>query len=107
MWWRTYISTAPPRDAGGTHRRCNLLYLEPDTCERPEGLKVCIAHGGRPASPWGASTGADRVVLGSDWPFVPWDPSPVAWVQGLQTLTPDEKEKILWRNLESAAPSRR
>ena len=27
--------------------------------------------------------GADRVVLGSDWPFVPWHPSPVAWVQGL------------------------
>lgn len=45
--------------------------------------------------------GADRVVLGSDWPFVPWDPSPVAWVQGLETLTRDEKEKILWRNLES------
>jgi hypothetical protein len=96
VWWRTYISTAPPRDAGGTHRRCNLLYLEPDTCERPEGLKVCIAHGGRPASPWGASTGAGRPT-----------PTPVAWVQGLQTLTPDEKEKILWRNLESAAPSRR
>jgi aminocarboxymuconate-semialdehyde decarboxylase len=45
--------------------------------------------------------GADRVVLGSDWPFVPWDPSPVAWVQGLKTLTPEEKERILWRNLES------
>jgi aminocarboxymuconate-semialdehyde decarboxylase len=45
--------------------------------------------------------GADRVVLGSDWPFVPWDPSPVAWVQGLKTLTPEEKEKILWRNLEA------
>jgi aminocarboxymuconate-semialdehyde decarboxylase len=45
--------------------------------------------------------GADRVVLGSDWPFVPWHPSPVAWVQGLTTLTPDEKEGILWRNLES------
>ncbi|MGH7353429.1 MAG: amidohydrolase family protein [Candidatus Rokuibacteriota bacterium] len=45
--------------------------------------------------------GADRVVLGSDWPFVPWHPSPVAWVQGLESLTPDEKEKILWRNLES------
>jgi aminocarboxymuconate-semialdehyde decarboxylase len=44
--------------------------------------------------------GADRVVLGSDWPFVPWEPSPVAWVQGLPTLTPDEKERILWRNLE-------
>lgn len=45
--------------------------------------------------------GAGRVVLGSDWPFVPWHPSPVAWVQGLQSLTQDEKEKILWRNLES------
>jgi aminocarboxymuconate-semialdehyde decarboxylase len=45
--------------------------------------------------------GADRVVLGSDWPFVPWDPSPVAWVQSLKTVTQDEKEKILWRNLES------
>jgi aminocarboxymuconate-semialdehyde decarboxylase len=45
--------------------------------------------------------GADRVVLGSDWPFVPWHPSPVTWVQGLKTLTPDEKERILWRNLEA------
>jgi aminocarboxymuconate-semialdehyde decarboxylase len=45
--------------------------------------------------------GVDRVVLGSDWPFVPWHPSPVAWVQGLKSLTPDEKERILWRNLES------
>ena len=45
--------------------------------------------------------GADRVVLGSDWPFVPWHPSPVTWVQGLKTLTADEKERILWRNLES------
>ena len=44
--------------------------------------------------------GADRVVLGSDWPFVRWEPSPVAWVQGLQSLTQAEKEKILWQNLE-------
>jgi aminocarboxymuconate-semialdehyde decarboxylase len=43
--------------------------------------------------------GADRVVLGSDWPFVPWQPSPVGWVQGLNSLTPEEKEKILWKNL--------
>jgi aminocarboxymuconate-semialdehyde decarboxylase len=47
------------------------------------------------------SVGIDRVVLGSDWPFVPWHPSPVAWVQNLKSLTADEKEKILWRNLES------
>ncbi|MGH7348559.1 MAG: amidohydrolase family protein, partial [Candidatus Rokuibacteriota bacterium] len=45
--------------------------------------------------------GIERVVLGSDWPFVPWHPSPVTWVESLQTLTPDEKERILWRNLET------
>ena len=45
--------------------------------------------------------GADRVVLGSDWPFVPWHPSPVTWLQGLSALSAEEKEMILWRNLES------
>jgi aminocarboxymuconate-semialdehyde decarboxylase len=45
--------------------------------------------------------GADRVVLGSDWPFVPWNPSPVTWIQSLASLTADEKERILWRNLEA------
>jgi aminocarboxymuconate-semialdehyde decarboxylase len=44
--------------------------------------------------------GVDRVVLGSDWPFVAWDPSPVGWVQGLATLTREEKDQILWQNLE-------
>jgi aminocarboxymuconate-semialdehyde decarboxylase len=45
--------------------------------------------------------GADRVVLGSDWPFVHFTPGPAGWVQNMQSLTADEKEKILWRNLES------
>jgi aminocarboxymuconate-semialdehyde decarboxylase len=44
--------------------------------------------------------GADRVVLGSDWPFVGWEPSPPGWVQSLTSLTPEEKEKILCKNLE-------
>ncbi len=43
--------------------------------------------------------GVDRVVLGSDWPFVSWDPSPVAWVQGRESLSQEEKDKILWQNL--------
>jgi aminocarboxymuconate-semialdehyde decarboxylase len=44
--------------------------------------------------------GADRVVLGSDWPFVGWEPSPPGWVQSLASLTQEEKDKILWQNLE-------
>lgn len=43
--------------------------------------------------------GADRVVMGSDWPFVPWHPSPVAWLESRESLTAAEKEKILWKNL--------
>ncbi len=45
--------------------------------------------------------GAEHVVLGSDWPFVPWKPGPGGWVQSLQSLTQEEKDKILWKNLEA------
>jgi aminocarboxymuconate-semialdehyde decarboxylase len=46
------------------------------------------------------TVGADRVVLGIDWPTdmrIDW---PVARVLGLQSLTQEEKELILWKNLE-------
>ena len=46
------------------------------------------------------SVGIDRVVLGTDWPAdmrIDW---PVSWVMGLESLTLEEKEAILWRNLE-------
>ena len=45
--------------------------------------------------------GIDRVVLGSDWPFVGWEPSPGGWIQNLKSLTQDEKDRILWKNLEA------
>ena len=46
------------------------------------------------------SVGIDRVVFGTDWPAdmaIDW---PVSWVMGLESLTQDEKEAILWKNLE-------
>jgi aminocarboxymuconate-semialdehyde decarboxylase len=46
------------------------------------------------------TVGADRVVLGTDWPAdmrIDW---PVAWVLGLPSLTQEEKDLILWKNLE-------
>jgi aminocarboxymuconate-semialdehyde decarboxylase len=54
------------------------------------GLRFLIDH-----------VGIDHVVLGSDWPFVGWEPSPAGWVQGLKSLTQEEKDKILWQNLET------
>ena len=47
------------------------------------------------------AVGADHVVVGSDWPFVGWDPSPGGWLEGLGSLTQEEKEKVAWRNLET------
>jgi aminocarboxymuconate-semialdehyde decarboxylase len=46
------------------------------------------------------TVGADRVILGTDWPAdmrLDW---PVSWVLGMQSLTQEEKELILWKNLE-------
>ena len=46
------------------------------------------------------SVGVERVVLGTDWPAdmrIDW---PVSWVTGLESLTLEEKEAILWKNLE-------
>ena len=47
------------------------------------------------------SVGADRVVFGTDWPAdmaIDW---PVSWILGLESLTDEEKELILHRNLEN------
>ena len=46
------------------------------------------------------SVGADRVVFGTDWPYdmaLDW---PVAWILGMKGLSQEEKEAILWKNLE-------
>ena len=46
------------------------------------------------------SVGIDRVVFGTDWPFdmaIDW---PVSWIMGLESLTQQEKEAILHKNLE-------
>jgi len=36
--------------------------------------------------------GIDWVLFGTDWP--------VSWVLGLESLSIEEKEAILWKNLE-------
>ena len=47
------------------------------------------------------TVGIDRIVLGSDWPFVKWEDSCVDWVKSLESLTQAEKDGILWQNLET------
>jgi aminocarboxymuconate-semialdehyde decarboxylase len=46
------------------------------------------------------SAGIDRIFLGSDWPYDMGIDSPVEWVNSLKSLTQEEKEAILWKNLE-------
>ena len=60
----------------------------------------CLTHS-EPALRYLIDTvGIDRIVLGTDWPadmMIDW---PVGWVMGLSSLTLEEKEAILWKNLE-------
>ena len=44
--------------------------------------------------------GIERVVFGTDWPFDMATDWPVSWVLGLESLTQEEKDAILWKNLE-------
>ncbi len=44
--------------------------------------------------------GADRVLFGTDWPYDMCTDWPVSWIMGLESLSDEEKELILWRNLE-------
>jgi aminocarboxymuconate-semialdehyde decarboxylase len=46
------------------------------------------------------SAGIDRIFLGSDWPYDMGIDSPVEWINGLESLTREEKDAILWKNLE-------
>jgi aminocarboxymuconate-semialdehyde decarboxylase len=44
--------------------------------------------------------GLDRVVFGTDWPYdmaLDW---PVSWILEMKSLSQEEKEAILWKNLE-------
>ena len=45
------------------------------------------------------TVGVDRVVFGTDWPYdmaLDW---PVSWILAMETLTQEEKDAILWKNL--------
>jgi aminocarboxymuconate-semialdehyde decarboxylase len=85
-WNERPATRSTPKPPGAYQKK---LYYD-TVVPSEEALRFLIDH-----------VGIDRVVLGSDWPFVRWEPSPGGWVQGLKSLTQDEKEKILWRNLES------
>ena len=48
------------------------------------------------------SVGIDRVVFGTDWPYDMAQDWPVSWILKMDSLTQDEKDAILWKNLETA-----
>ena len=47
------------------------------------------------------AVGIDRVVFGTDWPYDMAQDWPVSWILSMDSLTQEEKEAILWKNLES------
>jgi len=57
-----------------------------------------ITHSGPSLAFLVDTAGADKVVLGSDYPFAMGDFDPVSTVQSLTGLSPKDREKILWDN---------
>ena len=47
------------------------------------------------------SVGVERVVFGTDWPYDMAQDWPVSWILSMDSLTQDEKDAILWQNLEN------
>ena len=47
------------------------------------------------------SVGIDRVVFGTDWPYDMAQDWPVSWILSLESITQEEKDAILWKNLET------
>ena len=87
-------------DRGWSERRQGQVIPNPPSSYQRRLYYDCITMS-EPALRFLIDTvGADRVVLGSDWPFVSWDPSPAGWIQGLESLSDAEKELILGKNLE-------
>src|SRR5918996_233349 len=63
-------------------------------------LNDCLTHSEEALRYLIDTVGVDRVVFGTDWPAdmaIDW---PVSWVLSLESLTQEEKEAILWKNLE-------
>lgn len=59
----------------------------------------CLTHSEPALRHLITTVGADRVILGTDWPadmMLDW---PVAWVLRMESLSQEEKELILWKNL--------
>lgn len=44
--------------------------------------------------------GVDKVLFGTDWPFDMCMDWPVAWLLRMESITQEEKDAILWKNLE-------
>jgi len=79
---RTHISKPPSAYLGKFYYDC-IVYTE-------EALRFLID-----------TVGVDRVVFGTDWPYdmaLDW---PVSWILAMESLSQEEKEAILWRNLET------
>ena len=47
------------------------------------------------------TVGVDRVLFGTDWPYDMEFDWPVSWILSLEGITQEEKEAILWKNLEA------
>ena len=89
---------ASPKMCTSSFQRSIHIYSLSET--NTIGYYDCLTHSEAALRLLIDTVGIDRVVFGTDWPAdmaIDW---PVAWVLSLESLTPEEKEAILYKNLE-------
>jgi aminocarboxymuconate-semialdehyde decarboxylase len=74
--------------------------LQPPSAYLNKFYYDCLTHSEAALRMLIDTVGVDKVIFGTDWPAdmaIDW---PVAWILSLKSLTQDEKEAILYKNLE-------
>ena len=77
------------------------LAAEPPTAYLNRFYYDCIAYTESALRFLIVSVGIERVLFGTDWPYDMVFDWPVSWILGLDSITQEEKEMILWKNLEN------
>ena len=80
------------------HARANIS--KPPSTYAKRFYYDCLTHSEQALRYIVDTVGADRVALGTDWPYSMDFDWPVSWVLSLESLTQEEKDLILWKNLE-------
>jgi len=80
--------------------QANRLTSQPPSAYLRRFYYDCIVYTERSLRFLIDTVGVDRVLFGTDWPYDMAQDWPVSWILSMESLTQEEKDAILYKNLE-------